>query len=289
MTSCFTNDLSDCPPDSTAIKIYFKVETTTYRSLKSAAEVDHMSLFVFDSEQRLVTVLKDDQCRLSDNYYMTLSLDRGDYTFVAWANLRGCYGHTSCETGTPFSELEVYLHRDAGNDVNDAPHPLFYGSLSSQKVTAEEDQVFVLPIDKNNNIVNVTTEGLPPSGDSYRLIITDSNGSYKFDNSFASDTEEINYISGCLKDNDSQLSGSLTIMRLSPKRKLPILKLENTDTKEIIYQANLIELINKLQEKDATIDISKSNVYNIVLRFDADMNVSVSINGWNVINDETEI
>lgn len=288
MTSCFSDDLSDCPPEDKAVRVYFEIDAQT--GAGDAEEIDRMSLFVFDAQERLVTVLKDDDVTLSGNYYMTLSPGVGEYTFVAWANLTGSYACTPYKEGTTqLEELEAYLVADADNAVRQTPGLLYFARTDKVQVTATEDQYVTMLLNKNNNTVHVRTEGLPAGDHQYNLAISARNGSYKFDNSFASDTEEIHYITECTRDGASQLSGSLTIMRLARDRRFPVLKLEDTTTGETLYSGNLIDLILRLEELSEPIDIEKSNVYNILLRFDADLNVSVSVNGWNIVTDEAEI
>ena len=105
----------------------------------------------------------------------------------------------------------------------------------------------------------------------------------------------VHYTSSLLIGGDQQLSGSQNILRLSKDRKDPILKILSPINSQIVYQANLMTLIEKVNEGGEVIDIENTHTYDILLTFarpyvpgQSNMDITVTINGWVVNMDNTE-
>ncbi|MFV0325596.1 MAG: FimB/Mfa2 family fimbrial subunit [Bacteroides xylanisolvens] len=288
LSSCFENNFVACPPEDTGVRVHF-----TYDIQGEASEIDRISLFVFDGQGILIGLHEETDVVMTPEYNISLPLDAGNYRFVVWANLRDCYNYTNCTINkTTFSNLELYLQKEEDNTVRNAPHPLFHGWQEEAVITGDANQHFSIPLQRNTNTIQIQTSGLPPTDTEYELAISDYNGHYTFENSFASDTEEIHYISSCTKDEQSQLCASLTVLRLAADRKQPILRIRKKTplrSEEVLYQANLVDLILKLQEKDPTLTFENTHEYNFLLKFDTDLNVTVGINGWEITENVTEI
>lgn len=288
LSSCFENDFVACPAQDTGLRVYF-----TYHTQGEASEIDRISLFVFDEQGVLIALHQERDVVMAAGYYISLPLDEGKYRVVAWANLRDCYGYNDCTVGqTCFSDLELFIEKAEDNTVRKAPHTLFFGSQAEVAVTQETNQYFTIPLQRNTNTIHIETSGLPPTDTEYELTISDYNGQYTFDNSFASNTEAIHYISDCTQNEQAQLCGSLTVLRLAAERNYPVLRIRKKTpgrSEELLYQAKLVELILKLQEKDPSITFENTHQYYFHLKFDTDLNVTVGINGWEIMEDETEI
>ncbi len=278
ITGCIKEDLSDCP---NGLRVYF-----SYESSLNPAEVDRMNLYVFDNKGIFVGTWYDETPQLSSSYFMTVpNLSAGDYRFVAWGSVRDCYSITPASFvpgQTTLSEALLYFSRPADNIVTTAPRPLFFATKDATVLPAQE-QTVTLPLVQNHNKINLTTEGISSSGDLFRLVITDNNGKYNFDNSFATDAN-FHYTTLCNQDANGQPAGTLTVLRIASYRH-PIIEIYNDTKGRLIYSADLVTLLNATPG----INYETMHEFNIHISFNADLSTDVSVNGWQVTDDGESI
>lgn len=275
LMGCIKEDLSDCPA---GIKVFFTYHTTYAGEGIDPSDVDKIDLFVFDEATGLLrAMVEDTDPRLSPDYFMTIpSLPQGDYRMVAWGGL-----HKDYTSNPDLFELEETTFEDAMlvfNHENEVEHTighLFFAELAQATVTAEREQKFYLPLIQNTNTINLTTEGLPKNEDSYILSIRDNNGRYKFDNSFAPDSD-FTYKSVCGKDAVGQPNASLRKLKLAAHR-IAALELYNETKGKSLYSVNLVELLNA-----RGVDYDLQSVFDVHLKFNTDMSVDVMINEWQI-------
>lgn len=272
LTGCIKEDLSKCP---TGIKVYFTYLTTYAGSKIDPVEVNRMNLYLFDSEGILRTVVCDENPNISPEYYLTVNnLPAGEYRFVAWGNLRGCFSAYPADFSigeTTFEQaLLLFDHTEVASLIEE---PLFFAYLSAEQVTTAREQRFYMPIAEQTNTIRLTTEGLPLNDDSYCFTVTDNNGRYKFDNSYALDNY-FTYPAPCDKDEQGQPATSLNVLKLAAGRQVKI-ELYNETAAISCYTANLIELLDA-----RGVDYALQNDFDIHLIFRTDMKVDVSIDNW---------
>lgn len=277
LTGCIKEDLANCP---TGLKIYFTYSPSTYAHTGvNDSEVDRIDLFVFDSQGIFRGVWIDEAPILSSEYFMTINYLSGDeYHFIAWCGLHGDYKTSPADFiigQTTFNEALLRLEHNgrARNGVM----PLFHAQKKKLVLNMGEQTIY-MPLVQAYNTVKLTTEGLQESTDTYRMTIYDSNGTYYFDYSFAID-DEFSYNTICVKDDSGQLSASLNVLKLTADRN-PIFEITNRTQGTTLYRENLVRLINET----GNFDYEQIHTYNIHLKFGLD--VSVSINGWWVVNDD---
>lgn len=288
--SCIHEDTSDCPPDT--IKVYFSYRTTYSPSVIDPAEIDRIDLFVFDQAGKYIGRWTDYEPQLGPSYYMELPLVYGDYRIVCWAGLdESSYVLSPFVLQTqpvPLEECLLTLQRTQQQTVEYIPTHLFH-AMEAEAVVNQPDCQFVLELRQLTNSIDVTTEGLETSNKEYRLSIRDNNGDYQFDASPAPQCGVLDYIQSCGKDDNQQPYACLRVMALSEDRMTPVLRLNAIDDDQEIFKANLIELILKLRDKGVPVDFDNIHAYHIHLRFNTEMDVEVSINGWDLNDTETEI
>lgn len=294
LNSCIDQKLEDCLPEDNSIRVYFSQTVKNYAGvLPNQKEVKDIQLFIFDEKGNYIRTERDANPAFSSDYYMSLLLDPGIYTFVSWINLYTPYNQNEYST---LDEMRIYIEKDKEDAVRTNPHALFQAYETSIIITEEKDQRVRLSLTQDVNTINVRTKNFVSVNQDYRMSITARNGIYKFDNSFASNTEEVHYISSMQVGEDLQLSGTQNILRLSEERKDPILKIDNPTTGVKVYQANLMDLIATINANGTVIDIDNTHVYDILLTFkpmgdpmNSHVNLSVSINGWIVNEENTEL
>lgn len=292
--SCIDQKLEDCLPENQDIRVYFEYTSKTYSgTVLDTEEVKDIKLYIFDKDGNFIQEKHDTQPSFGVDYCMSLSLHPGTYTFVSWINLDGPYKQNNY---SKLDEMRVYIEKDKADTVRINPPALFQAYTTPVVITMKQDQKVGLSLTRNTNTINIRTKNFRPNSDDYRLVITARNGIYKFDNSFASDTEEVHYTSPLQLGEDSQLSGSQNILRLSKERKDPLLKIYSPATGYTIYRANLMDLIEKINENGNVIDIDNTHIYDILLIFDKpynpvqpEMGITVIINGWEVNVENSEL
>lgn len=283
MSSCIKEREGDC---DNRLKVYFSAAFDSRATgVLNPQDLKHLDLFVFDDNDLYVGTWSDDHIRFSPGYYMTLPLDVGTYTLVAWCNARSCYYYKTdfIKGRTTLSEATIALLHNGGI-VDTSPELLLFGNYLQARVTRARNQSFVVSLQQVTYDINVTTEGLPVSDGDFRLTITDIVSEGKFDSKVSPSSEEIRYTTACDKIAGGQLSASLAVIKLEEQRLIPVIGLTNSTNGTELFKGNLVRMILALRElaPPVEVDFDRIYTYDIVLRFDADMNVTISINGWNI-------
>lgn len=283
MPSCIREMEDDC---GNRLKVCF---SATFDSRASALlrpqDLKYLDLFVFDDNSLYVGTWRDDHVRFSPGYHMTVPLEAGTYTLVAWCNARSSYYYktTFIKGRTTLSEATIALaHSDGGVDT--PPGLLLFGHYLRARVTGARDQSLVVPLQRVTYDIHITTEGLPASDDDFRLTITDIVSEGKFDSRVSPSSQEIRYTAACDKTAGGRLFAPLTVVKLEEQRVTPVVSLANKTAGTELFKGNLVRMILALRELNppVEVDFDKIYTYDIVLKFDVDMNVTISINGWNV-------
>jgi hypothetical protein len=266
---------------SLGLRIRFTYEPATYaRGGVNEGEVERVDLFVFDAQGIFRGMWTDENPSFGPEYNILIpSLPSGEYLFTAWCGVKGNYrfGPAQFVAGQTTQE-EALLVLDHGGEVPGGVSPLFHARRQESLHNVGEQTVY-LPLKQAYNTIQLTTEGLQESADSYRLTVHDSNSKYKFDYSFAGGNDgEFRYTTRCGKGPDGQLEASLNILKLAADRS-PVIEIRNETQGTVLYRQNLVSLLNA-----AGFNYDTTHTCNIHLRFGID--VSVSINGWQVVTDE---
>ena len=141
--------------------------------------------------------------------------------------------------------------------------------------------------------ITIRTEGEPANGSNFTFDITDNNGIYRFDASFANSPSDdtFTYSTPCAIDATGHLNASLNVLRLSADRRTPQLQIYDQSNDRPLYPigeqtGDLIELIRSAYPEN---DFDAIHNYEIVFTYTGeptDISVSISINGWNVPIDQ---
>ncbi|WP_085536860.1 FimB/Mfa2 family fimbrial subunit [Massilibacteroides vaginae] len=276
-SGCIKEDMDDCP---TGVKIYFDYTPVTYaRTGVDPSEVKRIDVFVFDAQGIFKGVWIDKNPVLSKDYFITVTdLPKNQsYRFIAWTGLETDYFTTPAafvNDETTFDEVRFSLEHQSGT-IGTLITPLFHAE-KSHYIDNNREQRVNIPLVQVYNTVNLTTEGLSNNLNSYRMTINDNNGNYKFDCSFAPDSD-FNYTTLCKKDDKGQLSARLDVLKLASNRS-PIIEIADQNG-NMIFSENLVELINALGNNN----YDYTHTYDIHIKFG--LSVSVSLNGWWVVED----
>lgn len=291
-TSCIRENLDDCPPARSSLRIYFSYDFDLISKALAGKDIENVHLYVFDKDDRFVLCKPEYNVQLDGNEYIDLELPPGTYNIVAWFN-QGEHYRTNpdadgfSEGKTLRTDAQLYLDLPSGDSIcTELPH-LLYGGLSDVVVTGVTEHRYTIPVQQNTYRINLTVEGLPSTSDTYATVISDDNGRYNFDNSFAP-CSEFRYKTTTLFGSNKQLNTSTVVLRLSDGRQ-PVLNFLNETSQENLFAGDLIALIKEANKYGASLDFKNTHEFDILLTFNADMSVTVTVNGWKYIPDETII
>ena len=301
-SSCIKEDLSNCPPTQREVhtlKLTFVPNnmdiTPTQADLKMAV------VYLFDSTGKQIATWTKQNPVLNTRYDTGLTLDENTYRMVAWINPDAPYTITPAYTPTPekpasrsdLTDGRVTLNIPQGGNVTDPLPMLFYGS-AEQLLASTQDINVDIPLTLDTYRVNVTLKGIPQDGSTYRIQISDTNGSYDFNNNFI-ETPGFNYLNSATVGaggGTGDLVLSLNTLRLD-KGRAPMISIVNTTTGRTVFpqngqpSVNLMDLINQ-----TGVDLGKTHLINIEVPATptpptngTNTTIVVNINGWNVVID----
>ncbi len=280
LSGCMSDDLSDCYSFRT-VDLYFSPAGGGANDM-DPADVGSLSLFLFDARGNLSRILVDDRPAFDyEDYHIAVTLadDDEEYQVVVWGNI----------------EREESYITDPADPVNDPVHleemslrvrdmgkenltPLFYGSLPLITWNASEDR-YRIEMNQNTYTVHLSARGLPEGPDQYEMILTHAYDSYTFKNEPFLATTGRSTIQACIRDESGQLSTRFHTIGLNEDCNA-IIELYNNTQDEIMYEGNLITLIEKANASGAAIDFMTTHHFYITLHFNWDtMEVTVSVNG----------
>ncbi len=284
-SGCIYDDLSDCPQP---LRLYFDIEFTYAETGIHPQAIGSMHLYIFDAQGVFCGEQTDFSPEVGPEYYMELPyLQPSTYHFVVWGNATAPYAVAPAQPQTGRSTKDQFfmnLMVPSNDTINITAAPLFYAGLSGAVVTGENNQRLRAPLTSTGNIIRVSTAGLSSGKRTARLAITDNNGRYTFDHTIA-DGGDFTYNTSCTQDAQGQLHASLQVLQLAADRH-PQLELYDETAKQTLYKADLTALLNAIPG----IDYKRMHEFDLLFTFDNTGSlVSVSVNGWTVVDDEEEL
>lgn len=212
-TSCndsfIYEDEGDCDP---RYRVRFSYDWNMKYADAFAAEVDHVTLNVVDSDGRIVyTHSESGEALKSDGYEIVLDkvLAPGHYRLQAWcgSGARPGNGSFAVNQATTLDGLRCTLLPDDetaaradiegadGKHVRRALNNLYHGLTDELFFPAEEGtHVFKMPLKKNTNSVKVMLQhlsGTELDGNDFDFTITSNNARMDYDNSIISTAETV--------------------------------------------------------------------------------------------------
>lgn len=297
--SCINENLPPCDIDPNPEPCEVRLSYDYPRKSKSTGfdprEVKSFQIFVFDEDNKYIETFVDDSPQINqEGYFSRVILEPGEYSFMVYGNFGNSYSTEPyyLQKGvTRLDEISYSFNNTVSGTITSHPEHLFFSSLSNVVITKSIDY-YTLPLVRNTYVIHFTAEGLPESKDNYRFVITDTNGTYRFDNAFLPGSE-VHYIQDSHHTQESLCEATLTCLRLAKDRH-PRLRLFDKVSGDTLYDGDLMELLLKMEEQGLDIDFSKMYEFDIHLVFERDpvtgsLTLEIYINGWNVVEKEVVI
>ena len=297
-SSCIKEDLSECPPRSASVKVRFAINTEDDETgLSHAGVIEKATLYIFDRNNRFVAMSSRNDIVVSREYELDIDLAPDIYNFVVWVGEKAPYYTLPAFADFPAvkpgkEESTMNLDIPANRIVDFTLPRLLFSKVDNKEITGD-DQIIDFDLIQNTNTLIFTVNGLERTDNTYSFSIADDNGSYDFDNNYAS-CKAFQYTTGALFPADSDvLDGTMTVLRLGSNRN-PRFTLVNKTTGETLYpsyagqQTDLIQLILKAYE-GKTVNFDRRHTFHITLDFDTNMEATVTVDGWNVNDSGNEL
>lgn len=297
LCSCVAEDLSDCQQQKLRVSFSFDAESQSIPT--RAGETHSVTLYAFGENGQCQLAHDFEIENLNSTTSLEVNLEPGMYDFVAWLNHSKEYfelpHYEQFPQARPTKDVStLYLTIPVSSIIDYELPRLLHGSASGQELKGGEEEVKI-PLVQNTNYIHFTIEGLERTTDVYEFKVRDYNGAYSFENEFEACTP-FSYVSSARFAGSSQtLEADMTVLRLAEDRS-PEFSLRDSETGKTIYPAsagqetNLVKLIkNAYTSQGKTIDFDKQHVFDIKMKFNGSVNmdVSITVNGWEITEDDT--
>lgn len=292
-SSCIREDLSDCPVKMEKLQVAFSFDTPAGPRNIDPAELKIAHLYIFDVDGNYVSTVTYQNPQLYHNYPIEVDLLPGEYEFIVWMNTAEYFDVLSVDSNEKLSNPN--RHEDIiklavpslGYITSEIPLIMF-GEVSNQQIT-NDNQIITIPLVQNTNTINVTVKGLPQTGHEYYQVISDNNAYESLQNKPVAG-EEISYVAPMnlkgtksVVNESTDLVSSLRVLKLY-KENQPKLVLWNETEKIDLYPGKSglsNDLIKMITEKYPDVDFKTTHVFDIILYYNTNMEVTVDIQYWN--------
>ena len=283
--SCTKEDMSDCP---TGLQIKVQPDPTIFSTYANRYTIDSVVIHVFDaSDDRYVTSWTGGKYTPGRDYIANIPLTTaGSYKFICWTNLGDFYkiNHdiAYCEQNQPLStNLHLYADYPADKIIRTIIPDLHYGAVTGIYNIGTPNADYTINLSPNTYKLNFTIKGLPDQTHTYGFEIKDNNSHYNFDNTIVAGRADYRYFHSTNTFYNSELKQSLIELKLDSSRS-PLFTFSDMTTSTDLYSHDLVDLITRAYTYGGqTLNFTATYEFDIVLHFDSQMNVSITINGWN--------
>lgn len=300
----------DLQPCDQGLRIRFIYDYNMEFANAFPSQVDCLTVLFYDEQGNYVTTQTNTTSSLSDeNWRMTVNLDPGKYTVLAYGGMEcpeTSFSFVTPPSTTPLHDLEVRLDPDK---ISTELHPLFYGrletSVEENALTYKEVTVEMMKDTNNLRILLQQIDGDPVDCDDYDFRVIDNNTLFSWDNNLLP-VPTVNYLPwttgnaspGELPDGSdasvawAEISFSRLVTAASPR--LQITHIE-TGKKVVDIPLNNYLLLLK-SEVFATMPnqqfLDRESRWNMIFFLSKDnywISTMISVKDWNVRINNTEV
>lgn len=177
-------DLQPCPQ---GLRIRFIYDYNMEFANAFMSQVDCLTVLFYNQQGNYVTSRTNTTSDLAnENWRMTVDLDPGQYTVVAYGGMacqNTSFSFVTPPDVTPLHDIEVRLNPE---EVGKELHPLFYGKLDTSveenSLTYKEVTVEMMKDTNNLRVLLQQVNGEPVDNEDFDFVITDNNTLFAWDN-----------------------------------------------------------------------------------------------------------
>ncbi|MEG1665247.1 MAG: FimB/Mfa2 family fimbrial subunit [Mucinivorans sp.] len=294
VAACTHENLSEC--DTPNVGLTFSNAFAPLSKAPLADEVHSLDVFIFDHNGLCLLHKRDDTGPFSSNYVMLLRLLPDTYTCVAWANLHaknyllsGDAAQAPFEVGRSYQKESMLHLQDQKGIVSTDLANLFHGVTTGLRVEYNAPDIYRrdIPMIKDVNTINIKLEyvGSVIQGGELKVELDGRNAHMYFDNSLNTTLPGViyrPYIATAGTDFVAE------VLRLRTELPL-IMRIINPLTGVTVLSEDLTQLILKTGLVKTNDDFDRLDTYNIVISFGVDVEATITINGWEVKDPESDL
>lgn len=315
LASCVYEDEKQCP-----CEVRFVYDYNMEFADAFPQQVGDVKLFIFDSEGKFVSLCQEQDRRPGAGYRMPLYLPAGKYQLVAWAGTaadKSCYNLTDRNLipgVSTLQDLQLTMNSE-GTTCSRQLADLWHGHLTNFEVSPYEPTLATIPLVKNTNRFKILLQdanGQPLPKEDYSFAITDANYSFDYANALLpvpTMTYHPYLMQETVIENDapdsaeessdiSVLLAEMNTLRLMEDRE-PSFVVRNEQTGKTIFDINLNKYLDLMRlssyaEMPLQEFLDRENTWNVILVVGqapggAQMMISIQINAWRLIFNETDL
>ena len=289
-------------------------------------DVNELAIHVFDDRGLFYEeFVFDEPNELNEDHLIHLPLPDGKWDIITWASEdrgalsrsyamgtvnilpdRHFFNHQIIKGVTTIEEARLWMKNqfegeDGRQHVTDKLGRLYYASLYNIETTTSTNTLDIVdvPMMQNTNTLRVIITGLPQvttraAEESFTVSADMVNGRYCHDNSICENARPVKYRNGTWEEGEEGLQHDLTILRpfvddTTSELKLAIPELEQYGYPNGEIALPIIPTMLEHPEYWTQTDLDRANLFIFEFDFDAEMNFTVTVNGWKVIHVIPEI
>lgn len=306
LSGCIHEDTDDCMQ---GVRLHFSHLLNNQNINLFGERVKAVYVFVFDNNGKYVDTFISKETKLTNDYVMNLPLKPGNYQVIILGGDMSTYlfGEMKDSQNNDFStsmkkgetDIEKFCFLIQGEEnkqdevtVNNNLSHLFHGSLNNIIVSGGKYTDATVDLIKDTKKINVNIIGYQYL-DSYKtktdystevdIHINGKNGRYKKDNTIDPYAQNLKYLFGNYSLTNDTLKSTSTVMRLMIQDDPSQLRVLIPDNQYVLYDKNMIQqiLLNPRYKNQS--DLDREDEFTFEIKISPQLNISVKINGWDII------
>lgn len=295
---CIKEDSSCC---DLGLHLRFRYTLNDHYENLFGAEVNRITIYVFDSNGKYVDTFSEQGDKLTNDYVMNVPVPKGRYSVVAYGGDFSTYsaGELTAQTDaikqllrkgvTNIQDFRMELKNITGQDgylhPAQIPDDLYVGLALDVLSCPSNKKITDVELIKDTKKIKVKIIGTDNINAPLDVYIIARNGRYKFDNSIDMNHGIFKYTPDKSSQQINYLEVDLKMLRLVLGQS-PMLVIKNSLTSEVIYNKNMIEQILLTNKYVTQTDFDREDefVFEILIKsINNNITISVLINGWKIV------
>jgi len=297
-TTCVKEDLDECG----TTRVWITLNPDMYELPAGEHQIQNIHVYIFNENETLVAEWEGGpyDYRTGQPCEVPVDLAPGTYHFTAWTNIGQQY---QTHTATRLKESELHLRNDGTAPFTQDIPDLHYAAGEKIIVSPRQEHEYTLHLIPNTYRINLAVNGLPGNNNvkPYQFTLSDNNSAYDFNNRIVGNQPVYTHErTGTLQQG--KLNAGIRTLTLHNDHAIenigkedtgdrsPTLTLRESTGSTTLFTGNLVKIIRTAYAKAGKqADFDKTYQFDIILSFDADMNVTISVNGWTYTPNGTEL
>lgn len=306
LSGCTHEDTDECMQ---GVRLHFTHFLNNQKTNLFGSKVKTVFVITFDKNGKYVETFVSKQPTLSNDYVMDLPLKPGSYQFIVLGGDMATYlfGEMKDSKNNSFSpimnkgesDIEKFCFLIKGEEnkqdeviIDKNLSHLFHGSLFNVVVPPGEYTDATIDLIQDTKKINVHIIGYQylsndQTINDYRSVVdihaTAKNGRYKKDNTIDSYAQNLKYLFGNYYLSGDTLKSSTIVMRLMAQNDSSQLKIITQKNQYVLYNKNMVKQILKNPIYQTQTDLDREEEFTFEIKITSQSDVSVKINGWEII------